>query len=347
MYFQRNLPPAPSILLNPYTTRVPTPTLRRPVPSRNPPQNHPYSLHDHIRRAPPNNSRSPSPDEISEIPLVIPQSSPRNPDNNLLLTPPSRTSRPTFVNHHSKNKMSDSTPPRALTETIRLRPNIQPRSLFEEDDSTNENVSASVPLQLQSKRNIDQFKALFNYHHTYKNRYNQTDRHEAKLSTSNLASNHPWGDVLQLVKPPRVFRLYYQNVNGVKMDASGGDLLTICPILHMLSCDIVGLCETKLDTSKYSVRQSISKSFRSQFRSVRYSASTSAIPFDGYYKPGGTMTVCTDSSVSRFNDKFEDPIGRWSTISLNGKRGRIIHFVTLYQVVDKIHQDPSQRTNNK
>ena len=47
------------------------------------------------------------------------------------------------------------------------------------------------------------------------------------------------------------------------------------------------------------------------------------------------MTMCIDHSASRYLSKFEDPLGRWSTLSLSGKNGRTVHFVTVYQVVDK------------
>ena len=73
----------------------------------------------------------------------------------------------------------------------------------------------------------------------------------------------------------------------------------ICPIVLILLSDVVGLCETKLDVSKYSVR-TVSKSFRRHFRRTRHAASTSPIPFEGYYKPGGTMTMCINHSTSRY-----------------------------------------------
>ena len=187
---------------------------------------------------------------------------------------------------------------------------------------------------------VDQFKALFNYNHTYAHSHHQPDRTGSKLSTTNLSDNHPWGDVLDLSKPPSVFRLYCQNVNGIKLDDGGGDLHSIGTILKELGCDLVGLCEIKLDVSKYQVRKIVSKSLRTTFSNSRHAACTSTIPFEGFYKPGGTMTLCVNHSTNRYLDKFEDPLGRWSTISLNGKHGRIVHFITVYQVVNKETKGP-------
>ena len=216
---------------------------------------------------------------------------------------------------------------------------IRPRSLFL-DDPTLDTPSVEPPQSPPDISIVNQFKAIFDYSHKYKNRYHQPDRLEAKLSMTNLATNHPWGDDLLLNKDPNTFRLYYQNVNGIQLDEQGGDLHSICTIVQQLSCDLVGLCETKLDVSKYNVRKIISSNFHSHFQSNRFSASTSTIPFEGTYKPGGTMTVCVDHHTSRYQGKFEDPLGRWSTISLTGKNSRVIHFITIYQVVAKATSGP-------
>ena len=65
----------------------------------------------------------------------------------------------------------------------------------------------------------------------------------------------------------------------------------------MLSCDVVGFSEIKLDVNKYPVKKIISKAMQNGFTSVRQAASTSSIPFEGFYKPGGTMTFCTDHTT--------------------------------------------------
>ena len=68
--------------------------------------------------------------------------------------------------------------------------------------------------------------------------------------------------------------------------------------------------------------------------------STSEIPFDNMYKPGGTITTILNNAVCRYVSKHSDAMGRWSTISMSGKRGRIIHFITVYQLVDKATNGP-------
>ena len=45
-------------------------------------------------------------------------------------------------------------------------------------------------------------------------------------------------------------------------------------------------------------------------------------------------------ATCRFQSKHADTMGRWGTVSLTGKRGRIIHFVTVYQVIEKQSSGP-------
>jgi exonuclease III len=195
---------------------------------------------------------------------------------------------------------------------------------------------APAPLSI-----ADQYRKLFNYAHQYSHcRYHQPDRVEAKLSAMNFKSNFPWGDDLSTDKNPNTFRQYYQNINGIKLDDRGGDLASFLFTFDELNCDLVGLCKTKLDVSKYHVKKTVSSAIKAKFKSAKHSAATSSIPFETDYKPGGTMTMCFSPCVTRFHSKFEDPLGRWCTLSLNGRNGLIVHFITVYQVVEKANGGP-------
>jgi hypothetical protein len=96
----------------------------------------------------------------------------------------------------------------------------------------------------------------------------------------------------------------------------------------------------RLNVSKYQVRKIIDNNLGRSFDANKCATSTSEIPFDGFYKPGGTLTAIFDHYICQFQSKFSDPLGRWSTISLTGWRGRVIHFVTVYQVVAKVTKGP-------
>jgi exonuclease III len=143
-----------------------------------------------------------------------------------------------------------------------------------------------------------------------------------------------------LPKGKRTFRLYSQNINGLKLDVKGGELTTIVEFIQTYQCDLVGFSELNLDVSKYAVRKIVADTLLKSFQATQVSMSTSEIPFEGFYKPGGTLTATFDHNTCRFQSKFADSMVRWSTISLSGKHGRIIHFVSVYQVVDKAGNRP-------
>jgi hypothetical protein len=153
-------------------------------------------------------------------------------------------------------------------------------------------------------------------------------------------TNIPWGDNLSFQKPASIFRLYYQNVNGIKLDEHGGELRAICQIIKELDCDLCRFCKTKLDTVKYQVRKIVTDTLRKQFQNHHVSMLTSPVPFEGYYKPGGTMSFCVDHNTSRCSDKFQDQLGRWTTLLMVGCNNRLVHFITLYQVVAKESSGP-------
>jgi hypothetical protein len=52
------------------------------------------------------------------------------------------------------------------------------------------------------------------------------------------------------------------------------------------------------------------------------------------------MTFCIDHNTSRYTDKFEDSLGRWSTISMVGRHHHVVHFITVYQAVAKESSGP-------
>ena len=336
MYFRR-VPPTKKPITNPYKkTETKQTKTDKNIPDPTPIQTPVYDLFNDIEQDPP--ARRPSYDLIdpSAILSLNTQTQSPQPAQIQLTSTPVSTSTPLPMPILHSDLLSDRKTERQLPQTIR------PRELFRTEPTDDyENVQLSDTSPASPVPNIvDQYKSLFNYDHNYRNRYHQQDRKESKLSKTNLSKNLPWGDDLSLSKKPGIFRQYYQNVNGIKLDDSGGDLPTIALTVRELQCDLIGFCEIKLDVSKYQVRKQISDVFRKQFRSNRYAASTSSIPFEGTYKPGGTMTLCVDHNTGRYSGSYSDPLGRWSTVSLNGKRGRVVHFVTVYQVIHKETSGP-------
>jgi hypothetical protein len=114
------------------------------------------------------------------------------------------------------------------------------------------------------------WRTLLNYSNNYHLSYQQPPHLAATLSDSNLKTNVPWGNMLSCPKPKDTFRLYSQNINGLKLDDTGGELSTISDFINTYQCDIVGFLELNLDVSKYKVKKIISNTlqkslFPSQF----------------------------------------------------------------------------------
>jgi hypothetical protein len=203
--------------------------------------------------------------------------------------------------------------------------------------------SPEIPVEIHissQQRLAQRWRTLFNYSHDYRLEFHQPTRQAAFLSETNLSNNNPWGDDMICPKGKEIFRLYSQNINGLKLDNCGGDLQPIADFINEYQCDIIGFSETNVDVSKYAVKKIITDTLNKEFDAHHSSISTSEIPFNSFYKPGGTMTAIFNHSTSRYHIKFADPMGRWSTLSLTGRRGRINHFITVYQLVDKAVTGP-------
>ena len=60
------------------------------------------------------------------------------------------------------------------------------------------------------------------------------------------------------------------------------------------------------------------------------------------YKPGGTMTRVLNQWSVRYNQQGADDQGCWSWISLNGRRGKQILIMSVYQVSQMYPSQASQ-----
>jgi hypothetical protein len=95
----------------------------------------------------------------------------------------------------------------------------------------------------------------------------------------------------------------------MKLDSTGSDLLPICTMMNMLACDIIGFTELKLDVTKFAVKKILHETILIQFQSSKFVASTSEIPFQRFYKPGGTFTLVANESTCRYQTQYTDHLG--------------------------------------
>jgi hypothetical protein len=199
-------------------------------------------------------------------PRFSPNGTPQFPLRNRL-TPNPRQSHPR-LRHSSSSACSNSPPlpPRNLFPTLPSPPTSNlPLAPVVPRPPSNLNPHATpfhptppVPLPPSEDAAVSpqpsvasRWRTLFNYSHNYRLAYQQQPRLTASLSETNLKSNVPWGDEMSCPKNKNTFRLYSQNINGLKVDDAGGDLATISDFINTYQCDAVGFSELNLDVSKY------------------------------------------------------------------------------------------------
>jgi hypothetical protein len=102
--------------------------------------------------------------------------------------------------------------------------------------------------------------------------------------------------------------------------------------MHTAHIDILGLAETKLDTHKRNVIATCVKAARRVFPFSRVVMSSSAISYSSHFKPGGTAIVAAGSITGRITTSFQDPMGRWSAMSLTGAHANKLTVISAYQV---------------
>ena len=77
---------------------------------------------------------------------------------------------------------------------------------------------------------------------------------------------------------------------------------------------------------------------------IRCTWSTSDVPSNSDYKPGGTGIVNSGASSSRIKDTGHDRLGRWSWQLLKGEGERDVLIVSVYQCCQKYDNSSSQCT---
>ena len=146
--------------------------------------------------------------------------------------------------------------------------------------------------------------------------------------------------------PPGLLRLYFQNVEGLKISDGNANLTAMCRSMHEKDVSIFGFAESNVEWKNYKARSLVYKTIRKQWHSFSWAHSTSSTEFKSFYKPGGTMTVATGPVQSFVRDKTSDPLGRWSSITLAGRNQRRIRITTAYHVCSNSKPGISQPTFN-
>ena len=67
-------------------------------------------------------------------------------------------------------------------------------------------------------------------------------------------------------KPDNTLRIFCQNVNGLQIDAEGGDFKIVCLLMDDIQADIGAITEHNLDTTKYHIKSICQLSARADLK---------------------------------------------------------------------------------
>ena len=170
-----------------------------------------------------------------------------------------------------------------------------------------------------------------------------------------------WGHSLPIIDPSKVFRVFLQNPNGLRL--SGANYVLQHDLWHSQEYGVAALClpETNVNWNLPHQRDMFSGLLQKTWRNSAFSASPPPEEFLSGHQPGGTATVICDNWTSMLIERGEDPlgVGRWSYIMLHGKGaakitivmaynatqsyGDTTNFQQQYRVLSRLHRDQGQQ----
>jgi hypothetical protein len=147
----------------------------------------------------------------------------------------------------------------------------------------------------------------------------------------NELQNAHVGDILAK-KPEHISRVYVQNQHGINIKNNGHQFKELCEDTRLIQADLRGIVEHNLDTTNAEVRRSCTDIAKQTFPHHILEMTSSSIAYKTPYKPGGTMILATEGITGRVTQQTSDTLGRWTYLQMAGRNGRILNFITAYQV---------------
>jgi hypothetical protein len=126
-----------------------------------------------------------------------------------------------------------------------------------------------------------------------------------------------------------------ENFDGLSLNKRGGKFDTLCSVAKETQADSLCCQEHNIDSTQAEVKKIIHQTTRQHWQRSRISFSNSPLPFSGFYKPGGTLSMTLNHLTGRVVQQTEDKWGRWVSQTLQGRNGRCLTIINVYQVVNK------------
>ena len=169
-------------------------------------------------------------------------------------------------------------------------------------------------------------------------RRNSTPNQPHSTVTTNTDGDTPhpltkyYGDPLSLDDAATHIRFYGLNVHGISPSDNYSEGQQLLEALTLLQVDVFGLQEINLNLTCPKTAYDVTSIFKSNNVGMKIQLSTSPELFPNRYKPGGTITGINSKLVGRVHSQGSDPVGRWSWITLHGKKAKKITIITAYRV---------------
>ena len=159
-------------------------------------------------------------------------------------------------------------------------------------------------------------------------------------------NNTPWGDDLLLEPDPEIYRGLAINPNGLRAKDDFADFEFVCGALKRARIDGISLPETNVNWRQYWAKHRCTDIARKFFGHARMSMSSSIIPFEKVFQPGGTATIIAGKFSSKVYEYGSDSsgLGRWSYALMRGKDGKDFVHMTIYQVCTNSIEKSGPRT---
>ena len=132
-------------------------------------------------------------------------------------------------------------------------------------------------------------------------------------------------------KSKQSFRLFYNNVNGISHYDQYRSLHETLDTLQTLQSDTLCFTEPNLAFDQTSTRFDVQNIIKRHLPSARLISSSTPTQTSTPYKPGGCMQISTKAINSRITKQFQDPMGRWTYVSLSTKHSLFVTIITLYK----------------
>ena len=238
------------------------------------------------------------------------------------------------------------------------------RSIDEEETKDDERSRSDVPKNKKIHRglrksgktveevnkkweeNVKQWKTVLNKMDEIKKAKKLKEEKTEEKRKQAKVEHHQWfGDELLISKdwPKKskegTIRLYSQNVNGISYFNNYGEWEIMLEELHDRQVDVACLTEINLDLQKPEIKYSLVEKAKALDKGIRMEMTASKTRIDNSpAKRGGVMVFARGNWSGRVVRSGSDTLGRWSYLTMQGKREKKTTIITLYRVCEQKNQ---------